>query len=705
MLEQSPRELARVVFARIIDRRIYGFRTKTLRRAVTPDRLLRSSGYDGRSRHEFITSFKRSLRQRFFLSDLNRKEFYIHLMTSLGGFDSIMDDADLVHENKYRTLGSELYSFGEKMDWHLDFKSGKRWPLAFYSDVDVIGKGGRRQEARDRTQESGGGRREQGERNTEHGTPNIEHADVKVPWEVSRFHQAIWLGKAYWISHSEAHTEKYVSLVNDWIENNPAGYGVNWVTPMEAAIRAMNLIVGFLYFLGSNRLSEEFVMRFLCSMYEHGVYIRHNLERSLRNGNHYVSDLVGLVYIGFLLYDTKAGKRWVNFAHRELEKEIMNQVCEDGTDYEKSASYQRLVAELLTSAYVLLKLNNFNVSGDFHDRLEKMVTFLASATMHDGRTPNIGDADDGRVFRMKSEIGFNDHRDIISLGAALFGRSDLKTVAPNFSELALLLLGGGGFERFSSIQVDEEKRSMIFREGGFAFLKTRKDFCSFDFGDIGQKGRGGHGHNDVLSLTISGRNQFLVDRGTYCYTCDTKLRNKLRSTYSHNTAVVDGVEQADFAGLWSVKEDRTFPELLRWNSNDEQDIVEAQHYAYERLVRPVTHGRKLTFNKHQRTYLIEDNFTGDGEHTIELMFHFAPGLKVTGLGKKFIALEGEEYALLKFQHDFTLEKWEHSPSYGLLQEAQTAHIKLRVNLPVRVETFVFVISSMEEMNHILNRIQ
>ncbi len=443
MVKQSPRELARVVFARIIDRSIYGFRTKTLRRAVTPDKLLRNFGYAGRSRHEFITSFNRSLRQRFFLSDLNKKEFYIHLMTLLGGFDPIMDDADLVHENKYRTLGSELYSYGDRIDWHLDFKSGRRWPLAFYQSIDVMNKGEGRKEKGERAPEMGSGKQAEIDRNIERETLNTQHSDVKVPWEVSRFHQAIWLGKAYWISHSEAHTDKYVSLVKDWIENNPVGYGVNWVTPMEAAIRAMNMIVGFLYFLGSARISDDFVMQFLCSMYEHGVYIRHNLERSLRNGNHYISDLVGLVYIGFLFYDTKAGKRCVNFAYRELEKEITNQVYEDGTDYEKSISYQRLVLELFTSAYVLLKLNNFNVSGDFHDRLEKMVTFLASATMHDGRTPNIGDADDGRVFRMKSEIGFNDHRDIISLGAALFGRSDLKAVAPNFSELALLLLGGG----------------------------------------------------------------------------------------------------------------------------------------------------------------------------------------------------------------------------------------------------------------------
>ncbi len=698
MIKLSPKDAAKIAFSRILSRRIYKFRIKTFHRTITPDKLLRNFGYDIHNQKDFVAAFKQRLRERFFLSDLNKKEFYVNLMTSIGGFDSIMDDADMVHENKFKTLGSDMFSFGEKIDWHLDFKSGKRWEPKFYSEIDMINSG-------DRGEETGERRQEKGDRRKENGTRSTEHSDVKVPWELSRFHQAIWLGKAYWISRSEAHAEKFKCLVEDWIENNPVGYGVNWVIPMEAAIRAMNLIVGSLYFIGSNRIDDDFLLRILCSLYEHGIYIRNNLERSFRNGNHYISDLVGLIYLGIFFYDTKAGKRWVKFAHLELEHEILNQVYEDGTDYEKSTSYQRLVAELFTSAYVLLKLNRFTISADFESRLEKMFRYLNAATMRDGRVPTIGDADDGRAFRMKSEIDFNDHRDLLALGTALFGKGDLKATAKNFSEIALLLLGSGGFEKFSSLEANTKATSRLFAEGGFAFLKTERDFCSFDFGDIGMRGRGGHGHNDVLSFTIAGKNQFIVDRGTYCYTCDMKLRNKLRSTHSHNTAVVDGTEQAEFARLWSVKEDLTAPELLKWNSNDEQDVIEAQHHAYERLPQPVIHKRKITFNKRQRTFLIEDNFAGEGEHKIELMLHFAPNLKVTDLGRNFLALEGEEFALIKFQNPFTIEAWEHSPSYGVLQTGQTARVRALTMVPVKFETFIFILSNVDDINHILNRFQ
>lgn len=712
MSNPSPRQLARAVFARVISRSFHGLRIKARRHTITPDRLLKSFGHDSRSRSEFVAAFKRSLHEHFFLSDMNRKEFYINLMTSIGGFDPIMDDADMVHENKYRTLGSGVYSFGDKMDWHLDFKTGKRWPLEFYSGIDVVNQGERKKEKGERGREKETRSKEHGTQDSAPRTLNPEHCDVKVPWEVNRFHQAIWLGRAYWISHSEAHTDKFKALVDDWIENNPVGYGINWHTSMEVAIRAMNLIVGFLFFAGSTRIDDDFVMRFLCVLYEHGVHIRHNLELSFRNGNHYISDLVGLVYIGILFCDTEEGKRWVNFASRELEKEIMGQVYPDGTHYEKSISYQRLVTELFAAAYVLLTLNNFRISAGFHERLEKMFTFLASATAQNGRAPNVGDGDDGRVFKMKSEVDFNDHRDLISLGAALFGRGDLKAAAPDFSELALLLLGGEGFERFSAIQSDPAAaKSVIFKEGGFAFLKTNRDSCSLRFGDVGRSGRGGHGHNDVLSFTVSGKGPFLVDRGTFCYSCDPALRDRLRSTYSHSTAVVDGYEQAEFSGLWSVREDRTRPEVVRWSSNDEQDIAEARHHAYERLAMPITHKRKITFNKRQRTFLIEDGFTGKGEHVIDLMFHFAPGLKVTDLGRSFVALEGEEFALVKFMskgtrgYDFKLEKWEHSPSYGVLQEAVTAHVRMTIGASLTIETFIFLLSNIDDVNHIMNRFQ
>ena len=670
MRELSVSEFVRFIYARIISFQIYKLKLKYFRKSKTSPRLYKKFDYTFDGSRNSVETFEQKLRERFFISDLNRKEFYISLMTSLGGFDSIMDDADMVHENKFMSSGSKSFSFGEKMDWHLDFMSGKRLPLTFYTKINPL-------DSRNRS-------------------------GIKVLWEVSRFHQAIWLGKAYWISGSEVHAKKFRDMVNDWIDSNPVGYGINWVSSKEVAIRAMNLIIGLMYFICSQSIDEEFFTKLLGSLYDHGAYIYRNLHRNHQSSDRYVSNFVGLLYIGIFFYDTKFGKRWVKFARRELESEIMAQVYKDGTCHGGSAGYQCLAAELFIAAYVLLGLNKFEISSDFKSRLEKMFEFIASATMRDGKIPAIAEFDGTHVFKMRTEKDPNDHRDILAVAATIFGRGNFKAAAGGYSELALMLLGTQGFEKFSSIRENSKTESAIFPDGGFAILKTEKDFCLFKFGGFE---RGGCDHNDILSFTISGKNQFIVDRGTYYYTRGADLQDKLHSIYSHNTAVVDKTAQRKFSSVRFVRKDQALPELLEWSSTMEQDVIEAQHHAYEHLSQAVAHKRKITFNKRQRTFISEDNFMGEGKHEIELMFQFAPKLKVADLGRNFLALEGKEFALLKFQLPFIIEDWEHSQAHSILTYAKAARLKVSAELPVKIETFIFILSSLDEMNYLLNHIR
>ena len=59
---------------------------------------------------------------------------------------------------------------------------------------------------------------------------------------------------------------------------------------------------------------------------------------------------------------------------------------------------------------------------------------------------------------------------------------------------------------------------------------------------------GGHTHNDELSFELHvGGQDFIVDPGTYTYTGDYRFRNSFRSSYSHNTVVVDKKEINNFS--------------------------------------------------------------------------------------------------------------------------------------------------------------
>src|SRR5262249_17792434 len=89
----------------------------------------------------------------------------------------------------------------------------------------------------------------------------------------------------------------------------------------------------------------------------------------------------------------EAGRR---FAESELAIELFEETLQDGTDYEHSTSYHRLVFEMFLSSFILLELNGTPMSGAVRERLELMAQFVADYTRAGGTVPQIGDNDDGR---------------------------------------------------------------------------------------------------------------------------------------------------------------------------------------------------------------------------------------------------------------------------------------------------------------------
>ncbi|MGB9665226.1 MAG: heparinase II/III family protein, partial [Ignavibacteria bacterium] len=223
---------------------------------------------------------------------------YVQHLKNIETIENIINEANLVLVNKFQTLGSGLVNLGDKINWHQDFKSSRIWKKEFYTKID-----------------------------SKH---SINGSDIKIPWELSRFHQAQWLAKAFLISNDEIYAEKFFELLSHWIDENPFCYGVNWNCAMEVAIRAVNWIFALHIFKLSKYFSNEIKEKIYKSLYQHGLFIRNNLEFGRRNGNHYLSDLMGLIWLGAFFFNHSFGKKWFRFAQKELEKENQIQVYDDG---------------------------------------------------------------------------------------------------------------------------------------------------------------------------------------------------------------------------------------------------------------------------------------------------------------------------------------------------------------------------------------
>jgi len=448
--------------------------------------------------------------------------------------ESAIADADQICEHIFDLFGSGDVYLGENIDWHVDFKTGWRWKPKYYKKV--------------------------------HFMDLTNPYDVKVPWELNQYRHFVTLGKAYWYTGDEKYVKEFVSQIENWIKSNPPKFGVNWVCTMEVAIRAVNWIWGYYFFKDSSSLTDEFIIKFLKSMLIHGRHIMGNLEKGKINSNHYLSDLAGIVYLGVMFPEFKEAKKWREFGVSELIKEMDNQVYSDGVDYEGSTCYHRLVTELFISATVLCLKNRLMFEDGFGgekstskwfpfpdwymQRLEKMIEYVMYYTKPDGKAPQIGDNDDGRLHILSNYGDWDrlDHRYILSMGAVLFENPDFKKMAGEFHEEAFWLFGIEGLEKFNSLpESNIELSSKAFLHSGIYIMRDKDLYVIIDCIPNNPKAPTGHVHNSRLSFELyAGDTTFIVDPGTYVYTADYKMRNLFRSTAYHNTVVIDGQEMNHF---------------------------------------------------------------------------------------------------------------------------------------------------------------
>ena len=528
------------------------------------------------------------------------------------------------------------------IDWHLDFKSGYRWSEdTWYLCIPYGHKLG---------------------------------VDIKVPWELARMQHLPQLVWAYALAEngqqgfqpSQVYIREFRNQVLDFIATNPPRFGVNWRSTMDVAIRISNWLVTYDLFRACGVVFDDsFETTFFHSAYQHGLHIVNNLEwdEKLR-GNHYLSDIVGLLFVSSYLPCTPETDAWLAFAIQELVNEVGCQFNKDGSNFEASSSYHRLSAEMLVYATALtlalpdekrmalkkydwhllkggpklrpgpVTLYPLNGGGRFTpfplwyiEKLEKMAEFTMHLTKPNGHIPQIGDNDSGRFLKLqplfhlmkvdeagdqtinlnrstaRSDIGnywdedHLDHRHLVAAINSLFGREDfaeyigsgwIETEIVNGLAKGLLLPSykdkdaptaaeqeyihekqdldritkgddsqpiGKGLLR----KDDDLSRNKLYAypKFGMFIFKSKNIYLAIRCGSTGQNG--GHAHNDNLSfeLNVRGRD-FIIDGGSYLYTPFPNIRNVFRSTKAHNTLILNGLEQNDWAdglvGLFSMRD-------------------------------------------------------------------------------------------------------------------------------------------------------
>src|SRR5438093_108752 len=588
-------------------------------------------------------------------------------------FSETLAAADRIMRYEFDLLGSGQVCLGERIDWQRDFKSGKKWESAYFEEIREV-------EIKD-------------------------DSDIKIPWELSRCYHFIILGKAFFFSGDERYAKEFISQFEDWIEKNEVYFGVNWHCAMEVAFRAINWIWAYYLFSSSKLFTSEKRSVFIQSLAAHGKYIYDNLEFDRRlldgeylrvNGNHYLSDLVGLVYLGILLPGSEA-KKWLTKGVEELILEIDVQVLSDGVHWEMAPSYHRLVSEMLISAAILCRQNGINLPSKTLDRIRRMFLYIMHYTRPDGLCPLVRDADDGRLHLLGGNE-FRDHRHLLSAAAIFFDDQSLLSNGAAYSEDALWLLGLDGYTKFVGLDKKEiPLKSQAFGESQYFVLRKVNSVHLFaSCADIGMKGLyGGHAHNDCLSFEFfaSGA-MFITDSWSSGYSADPEGRNKFRSTEFHNTMRVDKMEINQFspAVLFGMTNDAR-PRVNQWLTTYDFAFLDAEHYGYTRLPQGVVHRRLFYFDKALDQVIIEDQVLGDGEHLFEFFFHFHPEVVCDRPNNRIARLTnwGSSVYLVFLMEDgwkLSIDDTWNSERYGKKRPSKKLVLSKRCSAPTSIKTAI-----------------
>jgi len=518
----------------------------------------------------------------------------------------LTEQSDALEQGRVTLLGYDDLQVGNPPSWHREAMSGIEAPRCHWSCIDhldaaVVG-------------------------------------DHKLLWELNR-HQYLLAPAFSWLLEQETSRLDLVqSHLESWLADNPPYRGVNWVSSLEVAYRAI-VWCWLLWMLREAPWKPELRSRLAASLEAHARHIERYLSTYFSPNTHLTGEALGLFYVGTVLAGSQRAQRWRAKGAAILESAIKRQVYADGVYFEHATQYQRYTAEIYLHYLRLAEASGWSISDDTRGALADVFAVLRAVTSGAGRMPLIGDDDGGMLLPLDHRAP-DDVRALLLAGAVALQRHDLKlpgTPSPSFAywlcgiERTDRLLAGGA--------VDPNWLEMYFAHGGLAVLRDgwRAD-AAVAVIDAGAHGAlsAGHSHADALAMTVTlGTAELFIDRGTLTYTGPE--RNEFRSTLSHNTLEIDGAS--------SVSPGAAFKWLPGIPPRAQGAVCSSPHFSsffglatgHVASGRPSTHCRRVLHHR-GGAWVVHDRGLREGARGGVLRWQLAPELIATFLTPQSIVI-------------------------------------------------------------------
>jgi hypothetical protein len=368
--------------------------------------------------------------------------------------------------------------------------------------------------------------------------------DVKFVWELNRLQFLMPLAVAARRDNDAALARDIADVFEGWMSANPPYEGVNWTNGIEFATR---LVVALFVNSALGDLSSEPLQARLKQFIGAHVWMLARYPSLFSSANnHRVAELAAL-YLAYLCapglpHAAKARRREA----RALEREVLKQFHDDGVGAEQSPTYSAYSLEWFLIAAMCAAEAGEPFSDPYVGRLRTAALHLRWMMDAAGRTPAIGDDDEGRVVALGPTHDYLYPAAICATAARWMRDND---IAPPAQPSTLIDAFAGEFAPHAPELLGER----IFASGGYSVSRQASAqgvrLLAFDHAPLGFLSIAAHGHADALALWLHiGAEPVLIDAGTYLYHTHNGARDRFRGTEAHNTLCLDQRDQSQIAG-------------------------------------------------------------------------------------------------------------------------------------------------------------
>jgi hypothetical protein len=431
--------------------------------------------------------------------------------------------------------------------------------------------------------------------------------DDKIDWNYSGYGK-LWTYNLTYFEYLKVKED--VSLIYDFIANIESVQ--DGLEPFPTSLRGINWIK----FLTKYQIKDKKINDSLFRQY---YILLDNLEYHLL-GNHLLENGFSLLFGAYYFQDEILYKK----AKKILTKELDEQILDDGAHFELSPMYHQLMLFRVLDCVNLVQNNSW--------KKQELLRFLEEkASLMLGWLRNIS-YENGDIPLLNDSANF---------------------IAPTSKEL---------FHYANNLNLNIHNSTL--QNSGYRKINKKDYECIVDIGEVGASYIPGHVHADTFNFELHiEKKPFIVDTGLSTYNTG-KLRDKERSTKSHNTVEINGENSSEVWDGFRVGNRANIVNVV-----ENIDHIKATHDGYRKRF-GILHTREWKFEEDK--IVIIDNINKKSKAVVRLHFH--PGITEDEIKNRIIT-----------NHKLQITNYHYAPEFNKTIKALVLEISFEKDLKVEIK--------------------